>query len=174
MALDSKFAEKALELLGKQLPAAALFWLGGFGVVAAVGKWRYCSGVEPNSLCSFAKDNAWLVGGTAVVIALFLGKVTDKLYELLKDKRLYWGMRRKGLRHLRKHLLEDEKRILRMYMDEGVRSKYFHIEHGAVRALENVFILVRVSEIGRGNMQFPFAIQPWIVAELRKHPHLLS
>ena len=81
--------------------------------------------------------------------------------------------RKRAIEHLTS-LLEDEKRILRGYLNDKTRSKYFRITNGTVNTLVGIGILQQASEKARGHDMYSFVIEPWAYEHLEQHPELLE
>jgi len=73
------------------------------------------------------------------------------------------------------NLTEQEKEILKGYIEKGTRTQYFRLEKGGVvRGLESEHIIYQASNIGRVLEGFAFNMQSWAWEYLNKHPELLS
>lgn len=73
-------------------------------------------------------------------------------------------------------LTEDEKRILRTFINGKTRSTHLSIKDGTVLGLERRMFIIRVGQLGSDPVSwtFPFNIQPWAWEYFNKHPSLLE
>jgi hypothetical protein len=77
-----------------------------------------------------------------------------------------------ALWHLR-HLGEDEKVVLKGYLRENKAVRYFGMFHGPASTLVGRGILVHAAGLVPDS-NAPFAIQPYILVYLRKHPETIG
>ncbi len=78
------------------------------------------------------------------------------------------------LEHI-KHLTNDEKIILKSYVDSSNRVQYHDLEDGVIGGLSSKDILYRSSQVSQGiNYTFAFGIQDMALDILKKHPEYLE
>lgn len=127
-----------------------------------------------------SKNTWWILTGYICTVYTLLYPVS-KLWVPIKD----WFSARKQqkealakvdhiLETIKNQLTEQEKVILRYYVNENVRAYYFRLSNGAVGHLCNLGILYRASTISRGGDQFSFAIQDFVLDFLKKNPGVLN
>ena len=81
----------------------------------------------------------------------------------------------KNLKKRLHHLSEDEKALLRQYLDNNTKSLRFNVTNGVVRGLEKWGVLYFASNINDdGEVVFPFNLQPWAWKYLKEKPQLLQ
>lgn len=75
-----------------------------------------------------------------------------------------------------KHLTEDEKEIIRSFIDGATRSAILSIQNATVLGLERRKIIIRVGNVGTTGFgfNFPFNIQPWAWEFYNKNPDILA
>lgn len=71
------------------------------------------------------------------------------------------------------NLSDEEKKLLKRYMDHNTKTQYFFPADGVALGLEAQGILFRVSDIGEFS-HFPYNIQPWAWEHLKNHRELLE
>lgn len=73
-------------------------------------------------------------------------------------------------------LTEEEKAVLRNFIEKRTRSMNLSLKNGVVLGLEQRKFIIRTGNLGTDavSMSFPFAIQPWAWEYLNKHPELLE
>jgi hypothetical protein len=73
-------------------------------------------------------------------------------------------------------LTDEEREILRLFINGKTRSAHLSLKNGTVLGLERRMFIVRVGQLGTDaiTMTFPFNIQPWAWEYLNKNPHLLD
>lgn len=109
------------------------------------------------------------------IAALFVASIT-KLWDVFLGN---WIKEKVTLYFYRKEandLTEEEKEILRRFIDGKTRSAHLSLKNGTVLGLEKRMFIVRVGQLGTDaiNWSFPFNIQPWAWEYLNKNPHLLD
>ena len=75
-----------------------------------------------------------------------------------------------------KDLTEEEKTLLKSFIENRTRSMNLSMKDGVVLGLEKRRFIIRTGNFGTDalSMSFPFAIQPWAWEYLNKHPELLE
>lgn len=108
---------------------------------------------------------------TIILISFILG---TPVYDISKN--YYIGYcNKKNIESYLKQLTEDEKNILRVYINETKRSHPFHISDGIVAGLINKNILYRATFTGiPGSHNFPYNIQDIAYNILRSHPEYVA
>jgi hypothetical protein len=71
-------------------------------------------------------------------------------------------------------LTEDEKAILRGYIEGQTRTQYLAMSNGTVGQFVVEKILFRASSLGSVADYFPYNIQPWAWDYLNNHPEVLE
>jgi hypothetical protein len=104
---------------------------------------------------------------------LLLGAALAALYGWLQTRRRERAMLKHGRRRL-KRLTEDEKAILRGFIEGQTRTQYLPISDGRVRQFEMERIIFRASKLGQYPDAFAYNIQPWAWEYLNKHPEVLD
>ncbi len=74
------------------------------------------------------------------------------------------------------NLTDEEKGILKIFINGKTRSAHLSLKNGNVLGLENRMFIVRVGQVGTDaiNWKFPFNIQPWAWKYLNENPSLLD
>jgi hypothetical protein len=133
------------------------------------------------------KDVLSIFGLTGIVSSyrpyfglVFLGSVSllassafIVLYEFIKAKRRQRAVREYRRQRLH-HLTEDEKELLRGFIEGQTRTQYLSMADGRVGQLGTEKILFRASSLGEYVDAFAYNIQPWAWEYLNKHPELLE
>lgn len=75
-----------------------------------------------------------------------------------------------------KNLTDEEKEILRYFIENKTRSANLSLKNGVVLGLEQRKIIIRLGILGTDaiSMSFPFNIQPWAWEYFNKNPDLLG
>jgi hypothetical protein len=105
--------------------------------------------------------------------ALVVSSVCIAFYEWLKRKHRERVTREHRHQRLRQ-LTEDEKAILRGYIEGQRRTQILSMSDGTVGQFVVEKILFRASKLGSVADYFPYNIQPWAWEYLNKHPELLE
>jgi len=165
----SGFELKLPEWVGKLLSPRFLF-----AIWALVGILLFWPALARRAALSgfVAKNHDWLMiafiglGIFLLTYPLYAGG--RKIYHYIFNKRADW----RAKKHLRE-LPADQKQILRMFAPSG-NSHALHPADGAVNILEAYGILYRVATVGTLYTGFAYAIAPWALRYLTKHPELLE
>jgi len=105
--------------------------------------------------------------------ALLVSSACIAFYEWLKRKHRERVTR--TFRHQRlRQLTEDEKAILRGYIEGQTRTQVLSMSDGTVGQFVVEKILFRASSLGSVADYFPYNIQPWAWEYLNEHPELLE
>ena len=105
--------------------------------------------------------------------ALVASSACIAFYGWLKRKHRERATREYRHRRLRQ-LTEDEKAILRGYIEDQTRTQNLSMSDGRVGQLVREKILIRSSSLGTFADFFAFNIQPWAWEYLNEHPELLN
>jgi superinfection exclusion protein B len=82
---------------------------------------------------------------------------------------------RKNIESFLKQLTNDEKAILKPYIEENIRAKFFDMQNGTVGGLASKNILYRSSNLGNpGSYSFAYNIQDIAFNILKKKPSYLQ
>ena len=108
--------------------------------------------------------------GSAV---LLVSAALVSIYEWLMQKRRERAMEGYGRRRLRA-LTEDEKTILRGFIEGRTRTQYLSMSDGRVRQLEIERVIFRSTTLGWYPDSFAYNIRPWAWECLNEHPELLG
>ena len=73
-----------------------------------------------------------------------------------------------------KSLTEQEKEILRLYIDNKTKTQKFKTDNGVVMGLIKNNIIYKSSQSATGYMEFPYNIEDWIWIYLNKNKNLLK
>lgn len=73
-------------------------------------------------------------------------------------------------------LTEEEKALLKSFIENRTRSMNLSMKDGVVLGLEKRRFIIRTGLLGTDalSMSFPYAIQPWAWEHLNRHPELLE
>lgn len=73
-------------------------------------------------------------------------------------------------------LTNEEKLLLKSFLENKTRSMNLSLKNGVVLGLEKRRFIIRSGNLGTdiASMSFPYAIQPWAWEYLNKHPELLE
>ncbi|MCW9011045.1 superinfection exclusion B family protein [Marinobacter sp.] len=90
-----------------------------------------------------------------------------------------WLREKASLYFLKKEandLTEEEKELLKGFVENRTRSMNLSMKNGVVLGLEKRQFIIRTGNLGTDalSMSFPYAIQPWAWEYLNKHPELLE
>lgn len=115
--------------------------------------------------------------GAAFVLAVSLlsvhvfAPVSKSLAAAITRRRLGGAIAKR----LRK-LTPDEKLVLRAYVENETRTRYWGIDNGVIRGLESTGILYRASNVSSGKHygDFAFNVGDWAWEILTKHPDLVQ
>lgn len=112
-----------------------------------------------------------------VVFLLFLAATLPTPVHWLASKG--WSrlqdMRHRKVRQARLHdLSEDEKNVLRHYIEKRTRTQTLDYTDGVTSALESAGIIYRASNMAQQYTDFAYNIQPWALEYLRKHAEVLN
>jgi hypothetical protein len=108
---------------------------------------------------------------TIVLIGSILGKPIFDISRSYYRSYIY----KRNTTNFLKQLINDEKEILKIYMDENRRSSFFPLSNGTVSGLVCKHILYRSSIIGvSADYDFSFNIQDIAFDILRQHPEYLE
>lgn len=93
------------------------------------------------------------------------------LGQLLREKASLYFLKKEA-----NDLTEEEKKLLKSFVDNDTRSMNLSLKDPIVLGLEKRQFLVRTGTIGTDpmSMSFPFSIQPWAWEHLNKHSELLN
>ncbi len=105
---------------------------------------------------------AALVGNLAWTIGSFVKQPIGEWFFVYVNKGVF------------KNLLEDEKKVLRMFINDGQTTVPASINDGTINLLEHKRIIARSSTISIRFTVFPFIMNPWARSYLSRHPHLLD
>ena len=132
----------------------------------------------------------WFVGGLGldqfietyrmylgVVFLLFLAATLPTPIQWVASKA--WArlqeQRHKKTRLARLHdLSDDEKEVLRHYLQNNTRTHTLDCTDGVATALEHARIIYRASNLSQGYTDFAYNIQQWAHDYLREHPEVLD
>jgi hypothetical protein len=116
----------------------------------------------------------WLWVLLFLSLSMLISHSIFKYSSTIKDLYLGWITKRRRMGVFR-ILTNEEKNILKDYVDNDVLTKSFSMFSGKHKRLENYGVIYASSEIsvpGRGT--FDFNISQWAKDYLRKHPELLG
>lgn len=146
---------------------AALAIASGF-LLFARDKW-----LETIGLSEFApKYKAYIGIIFLLACALLASQILSWLYLRVSERRKWARKIKNATKHLNS-LTEEEKGMLRGYIESSSRTQYLPIGSGVVRGLEWDMILIQASDIGDLE-DWPYNIQPWAWDYLHKHPEILN
>jgi ABC-type multidrug transport system fused ATPase/permease subunit len=81
----------------------------------------------------------------------------------------------RGYQWVLKNLSDEERSVLRRYIEGNTKTQSFNIASGVAAGLEGTGVLYRASNAGHsGSLAFDFNIQPWAWTRLKKNPKLLD
>jgi hypothetical protein len=120
-------------------------------------------------------DNNRFVFGILWIVSLggSVAAVAKKASEWIRK----WRKRGKFPRYLKDQfsiLSDDEKQVLRIYVDGNVSTCYFYINNGSVNSLIAKHILFRTGAIGSSLDKWPTSIQPEAMKLLRGNKKYLN
>ena len=73
-----------------------------------------------------------------------------------------------------KSLSGKEKEILRSYINENTKTRYFNMSDGVINGLVTQDILSLPSRLSRRGYVFAYNIKPWAWEYLKENKHLLE
>lgn len=114
---------------------------------------------------------AFIFSMASLLVAAITGFWNIFLGIWLKEKaRLYFYKKEAN------DLTEEEKEILRIFINGKTRSANLSLKNGTVLGLEKRMFIIRVGQLGTDatSWTFPFNIQPWAWEYLNENPSLLS
>lgn len=128
--------------------------------------------LEVFGLATLRKEFAWLFGifclaSSALLISSGLVFVCEWLYGLWESRSA-----EKELAQIIRNLSDQEKDVLRQYIEENITTLYFSFNNGVVGGLVAKNILFRSADVGYG--KFPYNVQPWAWEMLKEYPELLD
>jgi hypothetical protein len=113
------------------------------------------------------------IGGALLIsLGLLLSNILAMLFDFTRQR----SEKSKRLKQMRKrlhNLTEEEKALLRGYVERQSRTQYFDMENGVARGLEAERIIFQASNIGRID-SWAYNIQPWAWTYLSGRPELLK
>ena len=131
--------------------------------------------LEKMGLLSIRDENlVWLWIALFLSLSMLLSNLIFEYSSSLKDLYLKWNTKRRRL-GVFKNLTNEERNILKDYIDNDILTKSFSMFSGKHKRLENYGVLYASSEIsvpGRGT--FDFNIAQWAKDYLKKHPEFLK
>lgn len=71
-------------------------------------------------------------------------------------------------------LTEEEKAVLKYYIDHNTRTQVLDFSNGTVQELAGYAIIYRAATISKGGVFFSYNIQPWAMDYLLEHPNLVQ
>jgi|GEM_PF-5446514 len=109
-----------------------------------------------------------------ITAVLLFGSIIGKpIYDFINN--YYIGfIRKKNTENFLKHLTNDEKDILKVYMNENIRTQYISISNGVINGLSTKGLVYCSSNIGiPGGTSIAFNIQDMAFKILQKNPEFL-
>jgi hypothetical protein len=163
MTIPEKLIEVVLKTRG--------FQLSGFLLAAAVvtlTKWQ--TSRSTLGLSALEPHVGWFTVIGLACISLLVGvSVMGALGRRLQARRL-----RVGWTRLLRNLTDDEKAVLRKYIDQNVRTQHLSFSEGVANGLEAKKILYRASSLGSHTAHFAYNIQDGAFEILKRHPEFLA
>lgn len=122
------------------------------------------------------KVRPYLGGAFLLSISVLTAMGVKGVWDALLKRYLQDALRIRFLRKELHALTEDEKAILRPYIERQTRSQDFSMQDGVVLGLQQRKIIIRIGSIGQTGFgfNFPFQIQPWAWEYLNMHPELVN
>ncbi|MEE6367191.1 superinfection exclusion B family protein [Escherichia coli] len=115
-----------------------------------------------------------LIGLAFLCDALFIiTHVLDYLFKFIRAWVKYKSIVREGKKRL-SNLTEDEKVILRKFIENGSRTSYLSIRNGNVIELVNSKIIYRSGEVSVYDFNFAYNLNQWAWDHLNKNKKLLD
>ena len=114
---------------------------------------------------------SFIFSTASLLVAAITGFWSIFLDQFLKEKvRLYFYKKEAN------NLTDEEKEILKIFIDGRTRSANLSLKNGSVLGLENRMFIVRVGQLGTDviSWTFPFNIQPWAWKYFNENPSLLN
>jgi hypothetical protein len=131
-------------------------WLSIFWITGLVSSYRPWFGL------AFLLSAALLASSALIATCEWLkGKYRERATRKYRHRRL-------------RQLTEDEKAILRGYVEGQTKTQYLAMSNGTVGQFVAEKILFRASSLGSVADYFPYNIQPWAWKYLNEHPELLD
>lgn len=162
MTIPEKLIEVVLKTRG--------FQLSGFFLAASVvslTKWQTSRTML--GLSALESHVGWFTVIGLACISLLVGvSVVAALGRWSQARRLRIGWTR-----LLRNLTDDEKAVLRPYMDQNVRTQHLSFSDGVANGLEAKKILYRASSLGSHMAHFAYNIQDGAFEILKRHPEFL-
>lgn len=162
MTIPEKLIEVVLKTRG--------FQLSGFLLAASVvslARWQPSRSTL--GLSALEPHVGWFAVVGLACISLLVGvSVVEASNRRLQARRLHVGWTR-----LLRNLTDDEKAVLRKYMDQNVRTQHLSFSDGVANGLEAKKIIYRASSLGSHMAFFAYNIQDGAFEILAKHPEYL-
>ncbi|MDY7096013.1 MAG: superinfection exclusion B family protein [Acidobacteriota bacterium] len=115
----------------------------------------------------------WVSGVLMISAGLVLAHGFALAADYVRDK---FGARseRKMLEERLNNLAEDERQVLARFLANNTKTQVLSYQYGPANGLEAADILFRSSNIGSGDCQFSYTIQPWAWDALHRHPEIVG
>ena len=112
-----------------------------------------------------------------VAFLVLLGIALPNAVERVREHAVQWWWNRRWRRDAERRLrdlTDDEKRVLRGYVNNNTRTQNLNMTNGVTSGLAAESIIYRASQLSVGSTIFAYNIQPWAWDYLREHPELLE
>jgi hypothetical protein len=149
-------------------------YLNALGIVAAILLFSREDFLKLIGVFELARDNRSELGLTLLIsVSLFAISIGAGVVSFVKS---WWRMRGFDLRKINRLncLTEDEKQILRFYIEKQTRANVLRCDDGVVQSLVSDGIIYRSASFGNIVEGFAHNIDDFAWLYLNVHPHVLD